>query len=143
MRTCSLCKKKFSFWNSCIHDNKDYCPDCWKKDYDKIHKGGFKDEEAENKQSEERKKQVQEYKRKCRQCGKRWYSLVNREKEINRDIGCNACVGVGTALNGNLGASTQSARNTDAQTDLLDKLHKCPKCGSTNYFEEIIAYEKK
>ncbi|MFZ3077056.1 MAG: hypothetical protein WA139_01245 [Candidatus Aenigmatarchaeota archaeon] len=42
-----------------------------------------------------------------------------------------------------MGAATQSKRNVESQQDLLDKLKKCPQCGSANYKEEEIIYEKK
>ena len=89
------------------------------------------------------KKHVKEYKRKCNECGKVWYSLVSREGEIKKDIGTNACVQGATACGGNLGAATQSKRNVESQQDLLDKLKKCPNCSSRNYKEEVIIYEKK
>ncbi|MBI2084558.1 MAG: hypothetical protein HYT70_03030 [Candidatus Aenigmarchaeota archaeon] len=89
------------------------------------------------------KKYVQEYKRKCRECKKVWHSLVSREKEIGGNVKLNACVQASTACGGNLGAATQSKRNVESQQELLDKLRKCPSCGSRNYAEEIIIYEKK
>jgi len=88
-------------------------------------------------------KHVKEYKRKCRECGKVWHSLALREKEIEGGIKCDACVQGSTACGGNLGAATQSKRNVDSQQDVLDKLKKCPNCGSRNYKEEVIIYEKK
>lgn len=89
------------------------------------------------------KKHVMEYKRKCRECGKVWYSLASREQQINKDIGCNACIQSSTACGGNLGAATQSKRNVESQQDLLDKLRKCPNCGSVNYNQEILIHERK
>jgi len=89
------------------------------------------------------KKHVKEYKRKCNECGKVWHSLASREKEIEKDIGCNACIQASTACGGNLGAATQSKRSVESQQDLLDKLKKCPNCGSRNYTEDVIIYEKK
>lgn len=88
-------------------------------------------------------KHVKEYKRKCKECGKMWHSLASREEQIEKDVRCNACVQGSTACGGNLAAATQSKRNVETQEDLLNKLRKCPKCGSTNYKEEIIIYEKK
>lgn len=89
------------------------------------------------------KKHVKEYKRKCNECGKVWHSLASREKEIGGDINLNNCVQGSQACNGNMGAATQSKRNVESQKDLLDKLKKCPNCGSRNYTEEVIIYEKK
>lgn len=90
-------------------------------------------------------KQVQEYKRTCKECGKVWHSLVSREKEIKSSVNSNSCLQVSEAMNccGDMGAMAQAGRNVDAQTDLLDKLKKCPNCGSKNYEETIISYEKK
>jgi len=90
-------------------------------------------------------KQVQEYKRKCNECGKVWHSLVAREKEIKAGANVNNCLSASEAANccGDMGAATQAGRNADAQTDLLDKLKKCPNCGSQNYEETMISYEKK
>jgi len=85
--------------------------------------------------------QIQEYKRKCNECGNVWHSLVSREAEISRSISkhkfaaCAAC--------GDMGAMSQAERNEDAQTDVLTKLKKCPNCSSQNYEETIISYEKK
>lgn len=89
------------------------------------------------------KKHVKEYKRTCKECGKVWHSLASREKQIASDVKCNACVQASTACSGNMGAATQSKRNVESQQDLLDKLKKCPQCGSANYKEEEIIYDKK
>ena len=86
---------------------------------------------------------VQEYKRTCNECGKVWHSLISREKEIHKDVKSNACIQACTACGGNLDAATQSKRSVESQTDLLDKLRKCPECGSRNYTEKVITYEKK
>ncbi|MFA5406796.1 MAG: hypothetical protein WC307_05570 [Candidatus Nanoarchaeia archaeon] len=86
---------------------------------------------------------VKEFKRKCNECGKIWHSLASREKEIKDDVGCNSCIQASTACNGQTGAAMQSKRNVESQKDLLDKLKKCPECGSRNYTEEVVIYEKK
>ena len=88
-------------------------------------------------------KRVQEYKRKCNQCGKVWHSLVDREKQLEEGVKCDACIQTSTALSGNLGSATQSKRNVAAGQNSLESLRKCPKCGSQNYKEDIISYEKK
>lgn len=89
------------------------------------------------------KKQVKEYKRTCNQCGKTWHSLAPREEQIKKDVGCNACIQALSACGGNTGAAVQSKRNVESQQDLYDKLHKCPSCGSGDYTEEEITYEKR
>ena len=89
------------------------------------------------------KKHVQEYKRKCKECGKTWHSLVTREKQIEKDIKSGACVQGMTACGGYLATASQSKKSVESQQDLLDKLKKCPECGSANYTEEVLIYEKK
>lgn len=93
-------------------------------------------------------KHVKEYKRKCKECGKVWHVLASREKEINKRIkinfcesGVNECGTCGTAQG--IGNRAQIARNTDQNKTELDKIKQCPNCGSHNYKEEIIIYEKK
>ncbi|MCX6818209.1 MAG: hypothetical protein NTU57_05125 [Candidatus Aenigmarchaeota archaeon] len=88
-------------------------------------------------------KHVQEYKRKCNQCGKVWHSLVSREKQIEKQNKCDACVQGSSACGGDLQTATQSQRNREAKEMTLQDLKKCPQCGSANYSEEIITYEKK
>ena len=87
--------------------------------------------------------EVKEYKRKCKECGKVWHSLVDREEQIHKSAISASTVQACTACGGALGTSAQSQRNAHSQMELLDKLRKCPKCGSTNYSEEIKTYEKK
>lgn len=87
--------------------------------------------------------EVKEYKRKCNECGKVWHSLVSREEEIRKSALSASTVQAFTACGGALGTSAQSQRNADSQIELLNKLRKCPECGSTNYKEEIKIYEKK
>ena len=143
MAKCSVCGNKVSFWSVYNDDGKDYCKECWKKKEEKLEKMKIKEEEDRKRKYEEEANQVQEYKRKCNQCGKVWHSSVKREKQLARGSFLDALVGVGTAVTGNLGASTQSSRNTDAQVDSLDKMRKCPNCGSTDYKEEIISFKRK
>lgn len=85
---------------------------------------------------------IKEYKRKCKECGKVWHSLASREEEIQDDIKTQGHIGVFTAF-GNQAASAQALRNAQALHDSLDKLRKCPKCGSANYTETITTFEKK
>ncbi len=85
---------------------------------------------------------VKEYKRKCKECKKIWHSLDSREAEIKKNIKfnagqqtCHACSDHGAAL--------QAKRNVESNQELLDKLLKCPKCGSANYSENVNIFEKK
>ena len=108
-------------------------------------KGKTKKKKKKNKSDgkNEEKDKVKEYKRKCNECGKVWHSLVSREKKLSESETCSNCVQGFTACGGNLGAATQAQRNADANSKNLEKLRKCPKCGSRNYEEEVIIYEKK
>jgi rubredoxin len=99
---------------------------------------------------------ISEYRRKCKLCGKVWHSLVSREGDIKKNITGNKCLQYLTgsawvcsscgSMCGSplwlLGLS-HSDRNVQAQETELDRLKKCPKCGSNNYIEEILYYEKK
>lgn len=107
--------------------------------------GGFVAEKAEkiSEKDFDPKKHVKEYKRKCNECGKVWHSLASREEQIEKDFKSNNCIQGLTACGGDLGAATQSKRSAEASQDLLDKLKKCPDCGSKNYDEEVLIYEKK
>lgn len=89
------------------------------------------------------KKHVKEYKRTCKGCGKVWHSLASREDKLKTDSISGSCVQASTACSGNLGAATQSQRNVQSANEQLDNLKKCPQCGSSNYNEEVLVYEKK
>lgn len=88
-----------------------------------------------------------EYKRTCKNCGKIWYSLVEREEKLNPDTpGQNCCnedqdkTGeCGTC--GNNGAQAQYRHNLQYRRDNLEKLRQCPNCLSTNFVEEIVKHE--
>jgi len=84
---------------------------------------------------------VKEYKRKCNECGKSWHSLASREEQIKKNVRNNACWQA--SFCGNPGAQLQAERNVEAGETDLEKLKKCPNCGSGNYTEEVIIYEKK
>ena len=78
----------------------------------------------------------QEFRRTCQKCGKVWHSLVSRENKIRNDEkhyksqGCwNTC---------NPEAKAQYNRNKDGAESELDRLQKCPECGSKDYKEEIV-----
>ena len=85
---------------------------------------------------------VAEYKRVCNECGKVWHSLVEREKIIQDKMTSNFCLMCGTC-NSNDSAFAQHNRNLDANANTLTDLRKCPECGSGNYTETTIYYEKQ
>ena len=87
------------------------------------------------------KTHVREYKRKCKECRKVWYSLDGREKEIRRNIKSNAFSQC--AFCGNPGAQLQAKRNVESGQSELERLKSCPNCGSRNYGEKEIVYKKK
>jgi rubrerythrin len=144
MVICVNCKKKVSFWSSHVEENEYFCNDCWKDGApEKLKIEAEKRKKEEQKRLEKENNQVTEYKRKCNQCGKVWHSLVGTERRLNRRTILDSLVSVGTALTGNLGASTQSSRNADAQIERIENVRKCPNCGSSDYKEEIITFQKK
>jgi len=146
MVKCGVCGKKVSFWKSYGSNNINYCPECYKKRNERENREKEeieREEEGRRKKLEEEKNKIREYKRKCNQCGKVWYSLVSQEKSISTGGFLSSLVGIGTALTGNLGASTQSSRNSDALMQRIEELKKCPNCGSSDYTEEIIVFDKK
>jgi len=85
---------------------------------------------------------VKEYKRTCRECGKVWHSLVEREKKIEKEISRGSLQQAGFACC-NPAAAAQSQRTVAAHENTLQQLRRCPNCGSQNYSEEIIIYEKE
>jgi hypothetical protein len=89
------------------------------------------------------KTQVKELKRKCNECGKVWHSLASREAEIERQKNTANVNQVSNACSCNSGAALQAQRNVGASQDSLDKLRKCPNCGSQNYTQTEIIYDKK
>lgn len=83
---------------------------------------------------------VAEYKRVCNECGKVWHSLADREKQLSTNMLCDLCGSFNTCGSPH---QAQYNRNIDANVDTISKLKKCPQCGSGNYTETIIYYEKK
>lgn len=144
-RICAKCGKKIKWWEDSEEDEKgkEICKGCVERLEEEQRLEEEKKLNEEKEKEIERKNEVKEYKRKCNQCGKVWHSLVDKEIQITTSSFLNALVGVGTAITGNLGASTQSSRNVDAQSERLDKLKSCPNCGSRDYTEEIMVYKKK
>jgi len=84
--------------------------------------------------------EIKEYKRKCNECGKVWHSLVSDEEKLEALMKWTVR-GMFFEL-GNRGGFAQDQRNVQAIKSDLDKLRKCPNCGSANYTENIITYEK-
>jgi hypothetical protein len=95
------------------------------------------------------KSHIKEYKRKCNECKTVWHSLVSREEQLDKNLkdnNCNQSVAACGMCGGNwlaLGASNQAKTNEQIITQEKDRLKKCPKCGSGNYTETIVYYEKK
>jgi DNA-directed RNA polymerase subunit RPC12/RpoP len=89
---------------------------------------------------------VKEYKRTCKNCGQVWHSLVSRERQLRVNKAAYGMQTVGGYMQqlgtcGMCGRHTaQTARNQDALGMELDRLQRCPNCGSKNYFEEIVDY---
>ena len=131
------------------------CPHCYKRfDYEETEpkNRSRKNSLDKNKISESDynpRLHIKEYKRTCNECGKIWHSLISRESKIQGDLKSNKCDSLTAACGmcgGNwsaLGASEQAKRNEHALSDEMTRLRKCPECGSSNYTEEVIIYEKK
>ncbi len=98
------------------------------------------------------KEYVQEYKRTCNQCGKVWHSLPTREQNIKKQIESNKqqqCLSTAIPIccNTSEGPYIQTY-NQEKQMEHgfhseLDRLKSCPKCGSKDYKEKLIRYEKR
>lgn len=91
---------------------------------------------------------IKEYKRKCNECKTTWHSLAAREDQLNANLKenqCNQLVSACGMCGGNwlaLGASNQAKTNEQMILGEKERLHKCPKCGSGNYTEKVVYYEK-
>lgn len=83
---------------------------------------------------------VAEYKRVCNECGKVWHSLARREFELATYMIGDYCGICGTCGSPH---QAQYSRNFDANDSSLDQIKKCPQCGSNNYTQTVIYYEKK
>ena len=77
-----------------------------------------------------------EYQRTCKNCGKVWHSLVSRERQLKGKEFCSNCDVVAQCCNPS--AQLQAERNRDASQSELSRLQRCPNCGSSNYYEEIV-----
>lgn len=85
---------------------------------------------------------VKEYKRTCRNCSTVWHISVEESKKLEELSKTNSILGGITALSGNLTASAQATRNKDAHKEKLREQKKCPECGSQNFDEEVVTYDK-
>ena len=86
---------------------------------------------------------VAEYKRTCRECGKVWHSLAERETQMNpRSNPCDQDTLGECGTCGTNGAQAQYRRNIQSREDNLAKLKQCPNCSSTNYTEDIVYHER-
>lgn len=85
---------------------------------------------------------IAEYKRVCNGCNKVWHSLVERETKLDA-TNRNCCNDSDKANECSVFTNPQAQRNLQARDDSLAILRKCPVCGSNNYTETIIYYEKK
>ena len=160
MAECQNCGTEITKLNKSA--DKSLCHECWTKRIIELEKKfgksklvqwkGLQAYRAQNIKSNEKnfipifqdfnpKAQVREYKRKCNQCKKVWHSLEDREKRIQKNVSFNNCQQGLTCCNPN--ASLQAKRNVEAGQSDMDKLRSCPKCGSSDYKEEVISYDKK
>jgi hypothetical protein len=90
----------------------------------------------------DQKNKVSEYKRVCNGCHKVWHSLVERESELDtKNKSC--CNDQDQANEASCCTNAQARRNLQARGDSLSKMRQCPECGSNNYTETILYYDKK
>lgn len=85
-----------------------------------------------------------ENKRVCRECGKVWHSLREREAKLNPSSNCcdqDTLGECGTC--GTNSAQAQYRRNIQAREDTLSKLKQCPACGSNNCDLTILYHERE
>lgn len=134
-KLCPNCGKELSKFKTGIaykKGGKRFCSIKCKKDY-----------------TNKEEKIIKEYQRKCKECGKVWHVLASREEKLQKDLKSNRCDQMTSACGmcgGNwmaLQSSTQAKRNEHALTDEVTRLKKCPNCGSGNYEEKEVTYEKK
>ena len=144
MAICFACKNKVSWFNEySYNDRKSYCKKCWNKNEEKKEKQRLMEEEKLSKRNEEERGFIEEYKRKCQECGKVWHSNIKIEKNLQASAGLNALSGISSLFFGGSAATSQYIRNTNAQTSEITNLKKCPNCGSTHYTEQTTKFRKK
>jgi|SRR3989344_4483285 len=93
-----------------------------------------------NENNFDRKVHIKEIKCTCKQCGKIWHYLEDEEKGLKSQAGLNALIGCGTC--GSPIGALFSNKSIDTSRE-LNKLKKCPECGSQNIKKESIFYEKE
>jgi hypothetical protein len=153
-KVCGICGKGLNVFNKAYgHQTKEDAPICLK-----CYRKGFlcrDDAERENKcvakkellavqvvdKTSSKSNYIYEYKRTCNECGKIWYSLQSREKELEHEQCWNSCFTCSSI--GDIGAYNQARRNEQSTRDNLNNLHQCPDCHSVNYKEQLICHEKK
>jgi hypothetical protein len=116
MKKCNKCGKG-------LPENAKFCPSCGSSDiFDSA-------------------RQVSEYKRTCKQCSFVWHILAEREEQIKKGIEankkdecCNMC---------DENAKRQRIERFSSFQNEFKRLKICPKCGSGDYQEETLVYEKK
>lgn len=89
---------------------------------------------------------VAEYKRTCKECGKVWHSLIEREKQINPNKFCdedNCGQFSGGCCGGPNAASAQYRKNVQDRENSLQNLQRCPQCNSSHHTTTIVYYEKQ
>jgi len=84
-----------------------------------------------------------QYIRTCKSCGQVWYSLVSRENKLTSkktSYKVEVCWRTCDVLD--CGGRGKAQRNRDAVDSELTNLRRCPKCGSSNYNQEIEKFKK-
>jgi len=145
MTTCNICKKKIPFLGGYFDstDKLEYCKECWKNREKEIEGLKINEEEVIKGKIKEEKYKVVEFKRKCKRCGKVWYSLVKEEKHFIKQTFLTSIIGFFTIFKGNDTGVLQAGRNIDSLQEQLSRANRCPNCGSTNYTEEISTYDQR
>jgi hypothetical protein len=147
---CKECGKKVGIWYTADSIGNAFCNKKCKKEFEKknpIKEEPKKEEIKEKVKIADSKILVEEieYKRTCKECGKVWHSLKKREEEIKKlqnAASYQSALSYCTCSPLMYGAAAQYDRNwASAQKD-LDSLMSCPVCGSRNYEEKEIMFER-
>ena len=107
---------------------------------------GDKEEKEKSKEESEgfvsKMNKTKEYKRTCNECGETWHVLASRERKVKTQKAGNSMQQCGAALSCCFPMAALSQSNVQDSEDQLEKMRSCPECGSHNYDEETIRYEK-
>lgn len=137
MISCSNCQEKIGVFDSLSDfSGNRFCDNKCKKE--------FQEKKKEEKRLDEEMKakgNVKEFKRKCNKCGKVWYSLASREKEL--ETGKKVAGGIRPVCCCNSSTPLLAQKNVEGFQDSLEKLKKCPECQSTDYTETEEIHAKK